>query len=127
MKPSRILLAEDDRLLSKAATAALRRRGFEVVAAADGEETLARALADAPDLILLDVIMPKLDGFEVLAQLKLEPRTADIPVIMLSNLRQPRDVEEALAAGAVAYYVKADVRGDELAAKVAAVIDAGRS
>ncbi|MEO7190911.1 MAG: response regulator [Vicinamibacterales bacterium] len=119
----KILIAEDDRLLMRASSAALRRHGFEVVAAVDGEEALAMALSAAPDLILLDVIMPKLDGIEVLSRLKAEPATASIPVIMLSNLGQPRDVEEALAAGAVAYCVKSDLRGDELAAKVTAVLD----
>lgn len=68
--PARILLAEDDRFLRKAAEATLRQRGFTVLTATDGEETLQRARAEAPDLILLDLIMPKLQGFEVLRTLK---------------------------------------------------------
>jgi CheY-like chemotaxis protein len=122
----RILLAEDDRLLGKAASAALRRRGFDVLLAADGEEALSEARRTQPDLILLDVIMPKLQGFEVLTQLKADPATAAIPVVMLSNLAQPADVDEALRAGAIAYWIKADLRGDELAAKVAAALASGQ-
>jgi DNA-binding response OmpR family regulator len=120
---TRILLAEDDRLLSKAASAALRRRGFEVLQAADGEETLDQARRERPDLILLDVIMPKLQGFEVLTQLKADPQVAAIPVVMLSNLGQQSDVDEALRAGAADYWIKADLRGDQLAAKVAALLE----
>jgi CheY-like chemotaxis protein len=116
---AKILLAEDDRLLGKASSAALRRRGFEVVIAADGEEALELARRDLPDLILLDVIMPKLQGFEVLVRLKADPATAQIPVVMLSNLAQPADVDEALRAGALDYWIKADLRGDQLAAKAA--------
>jgi CheY-like chemotaxis protein len=123
---SKILLAEDDRLLSKAASAALRRRGFEVLTAADGEEALEMARRDGPDLILLDVIMPKLQGFEVLAHLKSDPATSAIPVVMLSNLAQPADVDEALRAGAVDYWIKADLRGDQLAAKAASALEARR-
>ncbi len=122
----KILLAEDDRLLSKAASAALRRRGFEVVTAADGEEAIEMARREVPDLILLDVIMPKLQGFEVLAQLKADPATGAIPIVMLSNLAQQADVDEALRAGAIDYWIKADLRGDQLAAKAASALEGRR-
>jgi DNA-binding response OmpR family regulator len=120
--PQRILVAEDDRLLGKAATAALRRSGFEVDLAVNGEAALASARAVPPDLILLDVIMPGIQGFEVLARLKADPATRAIPVVMLSNLGQDTDVEEAMRAGASAYLVKANLRLDELALKVRAVL-----
>ena len=81
----RVLLAEDDRFLRKAAEATLR----------NGEEVLQRALETPPDLILLDLIMPKLHGFDVLRTLKADPRTSEIPVIVLSNLGQGGDVETA--------------------------------
>lgn len=115
----RVLLAEDDRFLRKAAEATLRRQGHEVLTAADGEEALRLARETPPDLILLDLIMPKLQGFEVLRRLKADPVTAGIPVIVLSNLGQDRDVQQALAAGAVAYYVKANLSLDALAKHVA--------
>lgn len=114
----RILLAEDDRFLRKAAEAALRRRGFDVVVAVDGEEALTKAVQDRPALILLDVIMPKVQGFEVLRRLKANPATEGIPVIVLSNLGQDADVQAAMDGGAVAYVVKSNVSLEELASKV---------
>ena len=113
----RILLAEDDRFLRRAEEAALKRAGFVVLAAADGEEALRMAIAEKPDLVLLDLIMPKLQGFEVLKALKADPATAAIPVVVLSNLGQDGDVQRALEGGAVAYLVKANLSLDELVAR----------
>lgn len=121
--PARILLAEDDRFLRKAAEAALRRRGYDVVLAVDGEEAISKAHLDKPDLVLLDVIMPKLQGFEVLLRLKADQATQDIPVIMMSNLGQDSDIREALEGGAVAFVVKANIGLDELAARVGETLD----
>ncbi|HVQ75481.1 MAG TPA: response regulator [Candidatus Binatia bacterium] len=117
-QPTRILLAEDDRFLRKAAEASLRRSGYVVVAAADGEEALRLARSEAPDLILLDLIMPKLQGFEVLKALKADAATAGIPVIVLSNLSQDRDVQQAMEGGAASYVVKANLSLKELVKKV---------
>lgn len=114
----RILLAEDDRFLRKAAEAALRNRGYTVLIAVDGEEAVQRARSEAPDVILLDLIMPKLQGFEVLRALKEDAVTAAIPVIVLSNLGQEHDVQEALGLGAVAYFIKANLSLHDLAARV---------
>jgi len=118
-EPARILLAEDDRILRKAGEIVLRKSGYQVIVAVDGEEALAKARSERPDLILLDVMMPKLDGFDVLAQLKADPATRDIPVIMLSNLGDDAAVQRAVGEGARAFLVKSSVRPDELAAKVA--------
>ena len=120
----RILLAEDDRFLRKAAEAALTRKGYDVVAAADGAEALSQAGQQKPDLILLDVIMPKLQGYEVLKRLKADPATSDIPVIMMSNLAQEADIREALDAGAVSYLVKSNVGLAQLIAKVSEALAA---
>jgi CheY-like chemotaxis protein len=114
----RLLLVEDDRFLRKAAEASLRREGFEVLIAADGEEALRQAAATMPDLILLDLIMPKLQGFEVLRRLKEDPATAAIPVIILSNLGQERDVKQAMDAGARAYFIKSNLSLQELVREV---------
>jgi DNA-binding response OmpR family regulator len=114
----RILLAEDDRFLRKAAETALKRRGFAVLAAVDGEEALRMARTEAPDLILLDLIMPKLQGFEVLRALKADAATAATPVIILSNLGQDSDVKQAMEAGAVGYFVKANLSLQDLVKKV---------
>ena len=114
----RILLAEDDRFLRKAAETALKRRGFAVLAAVDGEEALRMARAEAPDIVLLDLIMPKLQGFEVLRALKADAATAATPVIILSNLGQDSDVKQAMEAGAVGYFVKANLSLQDLVKKV---------
>jgi DNA-binding response OmpR family regulator len=121
----RVLLAEDDRFLRRAAEARLRRHGLDVLTAADGEEALRIARAERLDLGLLDVVMPKLEGFEVLKLLKEDPATAGIPVIVLSNLGQERDVAQAKALGAVAFLVKAHLSLQDLVDRVDAVLAPG--
>ena len=123
----RVLLAEDDRFLRRAAEARLRQHGFTVIAAVDGEEALRIARAEQPDLILLDLIMPKIQGFEVLKALKQDDATAHIPIIVLSNLGQDRDVEQATALGAAAYLVKAHLSLQDLVEKVDATLASGSS
>jgi CheY-like chemotaxis protein len=123
----RVLLAEDDRFLRRAAEARLRQHGLEVLTAADGEEALRLARAEPLDLILLDVIMPKLQGFEVLKALKQDEATARIPVIVLSNLGQERDVAQAMALGAVAFLVKAHLSLQDLVDRVDAAFATGKS
>ena len=118
-QPATILLAEDDRILRKAGEATLKKRGYAVIAAVDGEDALAKAREHKPDLILLDVIMPKMQGFEVLANLKTDAATRDIPVIMLSNLQDESDVRKATEGGALDYLVKSNVPLDLLAARIA--------
>jgi DNA-binding response OmpR family regulator len=118
---NRVLLAEDDRFFRRAGEVALQNAGIEVMTAVDGEDALRIARTRRPDLILLDVLMPKLDGFEVLRALKNDPLTRDIDVIMLSNLHEGMDVVMAIAAGARNYLVKADL---SLPALVAAVGEA---
>ena len=118
-RPARILLAEDDRILRRAGEVTLSKKGYAVIVAVDGEDALSKAREHRPDLILLDVIMPKLGGFEVLTRLKADPETRDIPVIMLSNLGEASDVRDAIERGARAYLVKSSVRPEQLAAKVA--------
>jgi CheY-like chemotaxis protein len=120
-----ILLVEDDRFLRKAAEATLRRHGFTVRTAADGEEALQRVRDEIPDLVLLDLIMPKLQGFEVLRILKQDPTTKQIPVVVLSNLGQESDVQQALQGGAVAYFIKANLSLQELVTQVQRVLTGG--
>ena len=124
-EPRRILVAEDDRFLRKAAEMALKRQGYTVLTAADGEEALRTAQTVLPDLILLDLIMPKLNGFQVLNALKTDAPTAHIPVIILSNLGQDRDVQQAMEAGATAYFIKADLSLQALVQRVDEALAAG--
>jgi CheY-like chemotaxis protein len=118
-RPARILLAEDDRILRKAGEVTLRKNGYTVVVAVDGEDALAKVHEQRPDLILLDVIMPKLGGFEVLARLQDDPQTRHIPVIMLSNLGHDSDVDHAISRGARGYLVKSNIAPGQLAARIA--------
>jgi DNA-binding response OmpR family regulator len=121
--PRRVLLADDDRYLRRAAEARLRQQGFTVLTAADGEEALQVALAERPDIILLDLIMPKVQGFEVLRALKQAESTSAIPVIILSNLGQESDRAQCLESGAAAYFVKANLSLQELVRTVQATLD----
>ena len=98
----KVLIVDDDAFLSGIYATKLELEGFEVVSARDGEEGLKVAMKEKPALILLDVLMPKLDGFEVLKRLKADAEVKDIPVIMLTNLGQKEDIEKGLADGAVA-------------------------
>ena len=123
----RVLLAEDDRFLRRAAEARLRQHGLEVLTAADGEEALRLARSEPLDLILLDVVMPKLEGFEVLKLLKADEATARIPVIVLSNLGQERDVAHAKALGAIAFLVKAHLSLQDLVDRVDAALGMGKT
>jgi twitching motility two-component system response regulator PilH len=121
----RILLVEDDRFLRKAAEATLRRHGFTVRTAADGEEALQRMQDETPDLVLLDLIMPKMQGFEVLRLMKQNPATKQIPVVVLSNLGQESDVQQALQGGAIAYLIKANLSLQDLVTHVHKFIAGG--
>lgn len=116
---ARILLAEDDRILRKAGEASLKKKGYDVIPAIDGEDALAKARDHKPDLVLLDVMMPNMHGFDVLLALKGDPSVRDIPVIMLTNLEQPADLKRAADAGAHSYLVKSNMNLDELAARIA--------
>src|SRR3954463_2707802 len=97
---TKIVVADDDRMFRKAAETTLRRQGYEVAIASDGEEALQLIRSERPDIIVLDLIMPKLQGFDVLQVLKQDSVTAAIPVIVLSSLTQEQDKQEALDLGA---------------------------
>ncbi len=114
----RVLLAEDDRDIRAVARLALRRAGFDVVAVASGDEALAEARQSVPDVLLLDWLMPGLDGLETMAALRADERTAGIPVIFLTARTGTDDIRSALAAGAIGYLRKpfdALTLGDEVA------------
>jgi len=110
----KILFVEDEVSLQKAISEVLTQEGFKVLNASDGEEGLKFAKAEDPDLILLDLILPKKDGFEVLKELKADEKMKDIPVIVLTNLEGVGDVEKALSLGAKTYLVKANYELDDV-------------
>lgn len=113
-----ILFIEDEAALQKTLGSFLKKEGFEVLAASNGEDGLRLAKAKAPQLILLDLILPRRDGFEVLKALKEDETTTSIPVIVLTNLEQMADVDKALALGATTYLVKASYSLEEVIEKV---------
>ncbi len=114
----KILLVEDEQALQKTLGDLLRSEKYEVVSAFDGETGLAMAKSEKPDLILLDLILPKLHGFQVLEKIKADSTTRDIPLIILTNLEGMGDVEKALELGATTYLVKANYSLDEVLDKV---------
>ncbi|MDO8847031.1 MAG: response regulator [Coriobacteriia bacterium] len=103
---TRILIADDEPHIRKLVSFTLANRGYEVLQATDGGEAYDLACAETPDLILLDVMMPVMTGYEVLNKLKADPATEHIPVIMLSAKSQRTEVEEGLAGGACEYICK---------------------
>ena len=119
----RILLVEDDRFLRRAAEASLRQRGFAVTVAADGEEALVKVRAEIPDLILLDLLMPKVTGIEVLRALRAEEATKEIRVLILSNSSREQDLEAIKELGVTDYLVKANLSLQELGDWVAQLLE----
>ena len=101
-----ILTADDNQQIRMLVKAALRSLGHELIEAVDGEQALELALARTPDLILLDVTMPKLDGWEVLHFLRLRPETAEVPVMMLTTAAQKVDLEHGASLGCSDYLTK---------------------
>ncbi len=114
----KILFVEDEEALQKTLGDLLRTEGYEVLGAMDGETGLGMVKSEKPDLILLDLILPKMHGFEVLKKIKEDPEMRDIPLIVLTNLEGMGDVEKALELGATTYLVKANYSLDEVLQKV---------
>ena len=102
----KILFVDDDNFLRTVYDSELSEQNFDVILAVDGEDGLSKARSQDPDLIILDMIMPKKNGFEVLTALQSDPATAAIPVIILSNLGQEADRQKGLDLGAADYLVK---------------------
>ena len=119
----KILIIEDDKFLRELIAKKILKEGYEVFEAVDGTEGLTKVKEVKPDLILLDLILPIVDGFEVLSQLKKETSLSSIPVIILSNLGQKEDVEKGLKLGAAGYLIKAHFELDEIVERIKDVIN----
>lgn len=117
-----VLLVEDDVFLSGIYQKKFEMEGFKVTTADNGEKALVEAKKKKPDIILLDILLPKLDGFAVLERLKADSETKPIPVILLTNLGQKDDVEKGLEAGAADYLIKAHFKPSEVVDKVRKVL-----
>lgn len=114
----KILFIEDEPHLQKAVGEVLKQEGFEILSALDGEEGLNLVKKEKPDLVLLDLILPKKDGFEVLKEMKADEKLKGIPVIILTNLEGTGDVEKALNLGATTYLVKANYELEDVVSKI---------
>lgn len=119
----KILFIEDESALQRAATRILADQGYQTLSAMDGETGVALAQKEMPDLILLDLIIPKKDGFTVLEELKKDEKTKSIPVIVLTNLEGNADVERALLLGATTYLVKTNYRLEEVVEKIKGILE----
>lgn len=117
-KKIKIMVVEDDSFLSGMYKTKLEMEDFEVMLAGDGEKALVLLKKYQPDLILLDIILPKLSGFEVLKNIKKLKKTSLIPVIVLTNLSQREDVHKALSLGADDYLIKAHYMPSEVVDKI---------
>ena len=114
----RVLLVEDDRFLRRACEASLRQRGLTVTTAADGEEGLRLARSERPDIVLLDMLMPKLSGLEVLRALRGDEATRGLLVLILSNSSREQDIAEVNRLGVSGYFVKSNLSLQELGDRV---------
>ena len=123
MIPRTILLAEDDRFLRRAAEVALKQRGFTVLLAADGQEAIDMARSHRPDLLLLDLLMPRKTGMEVLTELRAEPATRELLVLILSNSSKELEMQSARSLGVAGYWIKANLSLKELGDRVTALLD----
>jgi DNA-binding response OmpR family regulator len=114
----KILIVEDEATLNKALLEFLTGEGFEILSALDGEKGLEMAKKELPDLILLDIILPKKDGYEVLDEIRKDEKTKNIPIIMLTNLESQEDILKALEKGATTYLVKSDYKLEDIVKKI---------
>ena len=114
----KILIIEDDKFLRELISQKVAKEGYQVTEAVDGEDGAKKAKEEKPDLVLLDLILPGIDGFEVLSSIKEDPTIAQVPVIIFSNLGQKDDVERGLKLGAVDYLIKAHFMPSEVVAKI---------
>jgi len=117
-----VMIIEDDRFLSTLMKTRLEKDGFQIIQAFDGEEAIQIFKTQIPALIILDLIMPKVTGFEVLQMISITPELEKVPVVILSNLAQDSDIEKARALGAREYFVKVKVSIDDLVGRIKSLL-----
>ena len=118
MDKKTILIIEDEATLHRALLEFLTDEGFSVLSAMDGEEGVKLTKSKKPDLILLDIILPKKDGYEVLDEIKSNDETKKIPVILLTNLESAQDIQKAFEKGATTYLVKSSYKLEDIVKKI---------
>ncbi len=123
--PKNILIVEDDPFFSMILKGRLEKEGFGIRQAFDGEQALQMAREQAPDLIILDLIIPKLSGFEFLETIFSDPQLNRVPVVVASNLGQESDIEKAKRLGVLDYYVKVRTSVDDLVKMLTNIVNQG--
>lgn len=118
----KILVVEDDKFLRELLSHKLEAAGFSVLLAIDGQEALKIVKEEMPQIVLLDLVLPGIDGFEILKQIKENDQTSKIPVIVLSNLGQKEEIEKGMSLGANDYLIKAHFTPDEIIEKIGKVL-----
>lgn len=118
----KILIIEDDKFLRELISQKIQKEGYDIAEAVDGEKGIKGVKDAKPDLVLLDLILPGIDGFEVLSRIKADPETSKIPVIILSNLGQKEDIDRGLKMGAIDYMIKAHFTPAEIINKVRGIL-----
>jgi len=119
---AKILIVEDEPFLRKVISDECRERGYFVEEAIEGKEGLEKLKKEKFDLVLLDLLLPGIDGFEVLAQIKKDPELNKTPVLILSNLGQKEEIEKGLKLGAIDYLIKAHVTPSEILDKIEKIL-----
>lgn len=122
MEPKKVLVIEDDNSLRELFTVKLATHAWDVMLAADGEEGLIRAKMERPDLIILDIVMPRMSGFELLQRIKNDPLTRGTPVFILTNLSLDTDFSRGRELGADEYLIKSHLSWDDLIAKMDSLV-----
>ena len=122
MKVKTILLIEDDPFLIDIYTTKLKESGFKVEVATNGEEGIIKAQETKPNLIVLDIVLPQIDGWEILKEIKANPNLKKIPVVILSNLGQKSEVEKGIKLGTVKYLIKAHFTPSEVIEEIKKVL-----
>ena len=121
----KVLLVDDDLPLVRMYQVAFQGSGINIVSAIDGEEAIQKAKKENPDLILLDLVLPKKNGFDVLKELKANSQTSQIPVFCLTVLHQKEDIDKCLSMGAKDYLVKTEVMPEEVISRVVGALSPG--
>ncbi len=118
----KILIIEDDPFLQSMYANKFEIEGFAVCVADDGKKGIRIVQKELPDIVLLDILLPEQNGYDVLKAIKADPATKDIQVILLTNMSQKNDIEQGISLGAAAYLIKAHFMPSEVVAKVKEVL-----
>ena len=115
---AKILIAESDQFIQRAVREAVESAGFQTIAAKNGNEALEKMRSEQPDLVLLDLMMPEKNGFEILEEVSMGENAGEIPILIFSNLSQESDIQKAKDLGAADYLVKTDISMKEIVEKI---------